>query len=65
MPLTILPGTAAVLFLLNLGTAVTSFTVEPARFLEGLRTAKNALSFASVDSVDHDLEELLPWCGNV
>lgn len=65
MPLTILPGASLVLFVLNLGTGLAIHSVAPSEFLEGLSAANNALSFASVHSEDLNLDELLPWCGNV
>lgn len=65
MTLTILPGTAFVLFMLNLGTGMASFATESANFLDGLQSANAALGFSSVDQVEPDLAELLPWCGNV
>jgi hypothetical protein len=64
-PLTLLPGRLLVTFLLRLGDHRAALVVDPPRFLEGLRAALAALSFAELCRDDDRPEELLPWAGNV
>jgi hypothetical protein len=64
-PILILPGTVTVLFLIRSAHFRAGLAVAPARFLEGLRAACDALSFSHVDREDPSPEELLPWAGNV
>jgi hypothetical protein len=61
----ILPGTLLVLFLVQVGRSLSSFTVEPSGFLAGLKAACDLLSFAELVRDDDRLDELLPWAGNV
>ena len=65
MHLTLIPGAAAVLFLLNLGTECFVHAVAPGHMLEGLRVLRDASTFAQVHREEPDLDELLAWCGNV
>jgi hypothetical protein len=63
--LVILPGTLSVLFLIHAASVKAALTVAPARFLEGLRAACDALSFGELCREDERPEDLLPWAGNV
>lgn len=65
MALTILPGASLVLFLMNPGSGLAVHAVSPADFLDGLEVANRVLSFSAVQTEEPNLDELLPWCGNV
>jgi hypothetical protein len=63
--LLIVPGTRCVLFLVRAGGAFDVLCVRAARFLDGLRAACAALSFGELHRDEPQLDELLPWAGNV
>ncbi len=61
----VLPGSVQVLFLVRIGARVSAIAARPPRFLDGLRAATAALSFAEVLREESRDDELLPWAGNV
>jgi hypothetical protein len=61
----ILPGEAAVLFLVAMQHAASVLAMPAARFLEGLKAACALLSFGELLREEDRLDELLPWAGNV
>jgi hypothetical protein len=63
--LAILPGRLLVTFLIRLGCVATALVVAPTGFLDGLRAARDVLSFAEIVRDDDAVDELLPWAGNV
>ncbi len=62
---TILPGTQQVLFLVELDQAATLLASRVHRFLEGLKAATDLLGFVDLQREEDELEDLLPWSGNV
>lgn len=63
--LVILPGRLLVTFLVRLGCAASALVVAPGSFLEGLKAARDALSFAEIVREEEAVDDLLPWAGNV
>jgi hypothetical protein len=63
--LAILPGRLLVTFLVRLGCVATAFVVAPSSFLDGLKAARDVLTFSEVVRADDAAEDLLPWAGNV
>jgi hypothetical protein len=63
--LLIVPGSSLVTFIVSLAGRASAFTVRPSRFLDGLRAARDLMSFAELHREDERLDELLPWAGNV
>jgi len=64
-PLTLLPGSRLVLFLVRVDDRPAALPVPPAAFLDGLRAADALLSFSGLHREDTPLDELLPWAGSV
>jgi hypothetical protein len=60
-----LPGELLVVFLVRLDEAASAVVVPPARLLEGLRAALDALGFHGLHREEDRLDELLPWAGSV
>ncbi|MCU0969019.1 MAG: hypothetical protein MUF03_09410 [Rubrivivax sp.] len=63
--LQVLPGTLVVTFIVHVGSITTALVVGPGRFLDGLKAAADALSFAELQRDEERLDDLLPWAGNV
>lgn len=61
----IVPGARLVLLLVQLDKAGAVLAVRPGRFLDGLRAARDLMSFSALQREEAPLEELLPWSGNV
>lgn len=61
----IAPGTLLTLFLVRVDPAATVLAVRPSRFFEGLKAARDLMSFSALHREEAPLEELLPWSGNV
>ena len=63
--LQVLPGCLLVTFLIRMDAVLSALAVPPTEFLQGLRAASAAISFAECCREEERPDELLPWAGNV
>lgn len=63
--LALLPGRCLTLWMVRVDGRPAVVAVQPHAFLDGLRAARDLLSFSGLQREDLPLDELLPWAGSV